>query len=71
MGEGDDGGGGGWRMKGKRGYSLLCSWMTNFVFYRSSYESCSSYSACVITIKIQRMRAVNVLLFKFTTFVYQ
>ena len=34
MGEGD-GGGGGWRMKGKRGYSLLCSWMTNFVFYRS------------------------------------
>ena len=42
MGEGDVGGGGGWRMKGKRGYSLLCSWMTNFVFYRSSYESCSS-----------------------------
>ena len=57
--------------EGGGGYSLLCSWMINFVFYRSSYESCSSYSAYVITIKIQRMRAVNVLLFKFITFVYQ
>ena len=35
------GGGGGWR-EGKRGYSLLCFWMTNSVFYKSSYESCFS-----------------------------
>ena len=35
------GGGGGWR-ECKRGYSLLCFWMTNSVFYKSSYESCFS-----------------------------
>ena len=28
--------------EGKRGYSLLCFWMTNSVFYKSSYESCFS-----------------------------
>ena len=28
--------------EGKRGYSLLCFWMTNSGFYKSSYESCFS-----------------------------